>query len=639
MRKAFRDAYNDELALLYERAAEFAAEYPGIAERLGGLLQDNVDPGVAGLLEGTAFLAARVQLKLREEFRGFTDELLDQFLPGLLEPLPAMMMVQAHGPEPDKLETGKLIPAGSYLDARLLDAETRVACRFRLGSDLELWPIEIEKLAYLASAAEVSALGQDAAPTTRGAVSVSLLRQGPAGTPIGTLPLETLSLHMAGPMAEAVALYEQMFCNLTRISLRWLDRQGDPTFLRLDPGKVEQVGFGPRERLIPNDGRLFDGFAELREGLAFPRKYLGLRLTGLAQALSRVSSDRVQIIFEFDRTQPVLAARLGPEALVLHAAPAINLFDERASHVRPDRKRADYIVTPDPSPSTHYEIIRITDVFAHYSGRATRHRVLPLYGLPDGSANPRQALYYTFRRAERRLTEEETRFGRRAGYLGSETFIALHEPPTTDEAEAVQRLAIRALCSNRHLPEYLPIGESRDDFHLTEDVTVRFACLTTPTPPREPLSMLDAAGPHRAMQGDMNWRLISYLGLGAFGLDGRGGAENGAAGLRELLSLFADQSDGATERQIRGIEGLTTRPVTRMIRRADGFYPARGTEVRITFDEEAWEGAGIFAIGALIDRFLADYAPVNSFTQTVILSRQRGQIHVWPPRTGSGPLI
>ena len=39
MRKAFRDAYNRELAILKERASEFAAEYPGLADRLGGLMR------------------------------------------------------------------------------------------------------------------------------------------------------------------------------------------------------------------------------------------------------------------------------------------------------------------------------------------------------------------------------------------------------------------------------------------------------------------------------------------------------------------------------------------------------------------------------------------------------------------------
>ncbi|MEE2810091.1 MAG: type VI secretion system baseplate subunit TssF, partial [Pseudomonadota bacterium] len=58
MRRALRDAYNQELGLLKERAAEFAGEYPGLADRLGGLLEENMDPAVAGLLEGSAFLSA-----------------------------------------------------------------------------------------------------------------------------------------------------------------------------------------------------------------------------------------------------------------------------------------------------------------------------------------------------------------------------------------------------------------------------------------------------------------------------------------------------------------------------------------------------------------------------------------------------
>ena len=63
MNREFLDLYNRELQLLNEQAREFADEYPGIAERLGGILEDRVDPMIGGLLEGAAFLAARVQLK------------------------------------------------------------------------------------------------------------------------------------------------------------------------------------------------------------------------------------------------------------------------------------------------------------------------------------------------------------------------------------------------------------------------------------------------------------------------------------------------------------------------------------------------------------------------------------------------
>jgi len=62
MNREFLDLYNTELQLLNEQGRQFAEEYPGIAERLGGILEDRIDPLIGGLLEGAAFLAARVQL-------------------------------------------------------------------------------------------------------------------------------------------------------------------------------------------------------------------------------------------------------------------------------------------------------------------------------------------------------------------------------------------------------------------------------------------------------------------------------------------------------------------------------------------------------------------------------------------------
>ena len=118
MNREFLDAYNRELKILYERSREFAEDYPGIAERLGGLTEDKLDPGLAGLLEGSAFLAARVQVKLQSEFGHFTNALLEQLLPNYLAPTPAAMVVQAAPNYGDQdLAAGISYPRGSYLDA------------------------------------------------------------------------------------------------------------------------------------------------------------------------------------------------------------------------------------------------------------------------------------------------------------------------------------------------------------------------------------------------------------------------------------------------------------------------------------------------------------------------------------------
>ena len=56
--------YNDELAYLREGAREFGEEHETVAPRLGLKTPTDPDPYVERLLEGVAFLGARVQLKI-----------------------------------------------------------------------------------------------------------------------------------------------------------------------------------------------------------------------------------------------------------------------------------------------------------------------------------------------------------------------------------------------------------------------------------------------------------------------------------------------------------------------------------------------------------------------------------------------
>ncbi len=642
MRKAFRDAYNRELAILKERSSEFAADYPGLADRLGGLMQENLDPAIAGLMEGSAFLAARVQLNMEEEFRTFTHEMLNQLFPDALLPTPSAMLVQANPPfaNSDLLQGLRFAP-GDYLDARFTDADKRVSCRFRLSGPLVLWPLALTRIAYHPSAGPIGALGQDVAKGTKAGLEIEIARVNTSGKPEGAGPIadvaiDELPIHFTGPLSEAVPLYEQVHCDVTRVSIRYLDPRGDAVFLRLDPKSIEQIGFDRDDRLYPDDGQTFDGFATLREAFIFPRKFLGFRLRGLRQALRRVRADRVQIVLEFGSPDSRLATRLEAEHLRLHTVPAVNLFEESSNQVRIDRKHTEFVVTPDSSPLTHYEIYKITDVWAHYVGHQNKIRVHPLYGLPPDGQNPRQTLYYTNRQKPRRLTLKERRFGNsRYRYRGTESFISIYEPP---ESEPAQRLQIKALCSNRHLTEYLPIAQGKDDFYMCEDQTVTLSCVAGPTPPRESLTEIELQAGHRQTAGDNYWRLISYLSLNFHGLQ-NGPKGTGAASLREMLSLFANLSENITEAQLEGLKEVETRPVVRTIKREDGYHPARGLEVRLTFDEDEYEGSGIILMGAILDRFLSEYSAINSFTQCVIVSIQRGVIKTWPPRSGSGPLL
>ena len=83
--------YQDELTHLREVGAEFAREHPKVASRLGMEGLEVADPYVERLLEGFAFLTARVQLKLEAEHPRLIAHLLESIYPNFLSPVPSMM--------------------------------------------------------------------------------------------------------------------------------------------------------------------------------------------------------------------------------------------------------------------------------------------------------------------------------------------------------------------------------------------------------------------------------------------------------------------------------------------------------------------------------------------------------------------
>ena len=74
---------------------------------------------------------------------------------------------------------------------------------------------------------------------------------------------------------------------------------------------------------------------------------------------------------------------------------------------------------------------------------------------------------------------------------------------------------------------------------------------------------------------------------------------------------------------------------------ADGVLSTavRGLELRVGFDESFFEGTGCYLLGAVLEAFFAKYVSLNSFTETVIHSQQRGEIARWMPRSGRRMLI
>ncbi|WP_353956359.1 type VI secretion system baseplate subunit TssF [Vibrio navarrensis] len=97
MSEEFLKYYNRELVYLRHKGHEFGEQYPKIAARLRLSEEVVEDPHVSRLLEGCAFLTARIRQSLDNAFPQLTEALIGQLFPDFHAPIPSMSVIKVNG--------------------------------------------------------------------------------------------------------------------------------------------------------------------------------------------------------------------------------------------------------------------------------------------------------------------------------------------------------------------------------------------------------------------------------------------------------------------------------------------------------------------------------------------------------------
>jgi type VI secretion system protein ImpG len=125
--------------------------------------------------------------------------------------------------------------------------------------------------------------------------------------------------------------------------------------------------------------------------------------------------------------------------------------------------------------------------------------------------------------------------------------------------------------------------------------------------------------------------VISHLALNYLSL-----VQGGEEALKEMLKLYDFENSPATRQQINGIVSLQSAYLSKRI----GQSICRGVQSTITFDEDKFVGGGVYLFASMLERFLAQYVSVNSFSQLIAKTVQRKEIlKKWPPRNGNRILL
>jgi type VI secretion system protein ImpG len=626
VRDDLKDRYEDELRYLRAVGNEFGHKYPKIAARLQLERDKCDDPHVERLLEGVAFLAARLQLKLDDDFPEITEALFNSVLPHYVRPIPALSIAEFElDPDQGKLTTGFTVPRESLLFSRPVGG---VPARFRTAFDLTLWPVEVASAAFTTPAAlKVRSPGAVAALRLE-------LRCLPEVTFESLETLETLRVHLTGDGGFVGALLEAFGTRLLQVLARPPvtaapappsgngARPGPKreTPLELPTSIVQPVGFAADEGVLPYPKRSFLGYRALQEYFALPQKYHFLDIGGFGALRAAGFSDSVELIFLFGAAHGIdrrslLEDGVGARTFRLGCTPIANLFPLVAEPILLHQRRDEYLVVADARRRMTTSVFSVDHVGLTTPGSSEPVPVAPLYAPTRFEEGVPRVSWYSRRRPTNWRADG-----------GTDVYLSLVDQSGRMAFPDQDVLTLRCTAFNADLPSQLKFGDPAGDFTLQAGGPFRrIAALIKPTPVVQP-----------PLGKAQLWRLVSQLSLTYLSL-----VDEGPGPLQELLRLHLfDERDRASRQQISGIAAVRSSPTVARVVGEHGIAFARGRRVELELDEEQFAGGSPYLFASVLEHFLGLYTSINSFSQLAVRTRQRsGWLREWAPRAGRKPLL
>ncbi|KVH04688.1 MULTISPECIES: type VI secretion system baseplate subunit TssF [Burkholderia] len=617
----FLDHYNRELTYMRELSAEFAAQHPKIARRLGMHGIETADPYVERMIEAFCFMSARTQLKLDAEFPRFTQRLLEVVYPNYVAPTPSMAVAKLRPSlREGNFSKGFTVPRHSVLRSSIPPGE-RTACEFRSGHEITLWPIEIVDAKLTAVPPDLPDLQRTLMPhmRLRGALRLRLRTVGEIKFSQIT-GLDRLSLYIGGDERIASHLFELIHAGgIASVVRAHGATRDDCTVVAKHP--VDFEGLRPDQSLLPQMWNTFHGHNLLHEYFTCRQRFYFFVLTQLQAGLSRIDGQEAEVVLLLDRLPDELTTHVDASSFQLFCTPIVNLFPRRTDRIEINRALTAFHLIPDRSRPLDYEVFSVSRVFGQKAETSTEVTFNPLYQTLHSDIG-NYGRYFSILREPRAMSANARKYGTRSEYVGTEVFVSLVDQAEAPYDDAIRYLSVDAWLTNRDLPRLIP-RNGFSDLTMQDSVPIEGVSLVhPPSTPREPYAT-----------GETAWRLIRQLSFNYMPLAELDHRDGGQA-LRNMLRLFVGTSEHEQRTQIESLVGARTEPVVRRLPDHGLLVYGRGVRCELTVDETGFSGVSPYLFGLVLEQYLARHVSINVFTETELRSMQRGLVTRWKPRMG-----
>lgn len=618
--------YERELAFLREDAKEFAQRYPKVARRLQLTSGMAEDPHVERLIESFALLAARVHKRLDDDFPLVTESLLEVLYPHYLRPFPACSIAQFDlGAAAGQMSAPASIERGTVLTTRPVRG---VTCKFRTAFGLNLAPVRLASAQYRGAVSAPEGTRLPSSATAMLSMQLELMSGQASWATVGG----KLRVYLDAEQSQ-VSLLREVLCHKVVGVLVQTTPHGPWSGPHRQ--RPELVGFADDEALIDYDERSHPAYRLLTEYFAFPEKFnfidLPLPPDGMPPAREAgVGASVITLHFllsglRSDSDQARLLETVSARNFALGCTPVVNLFRQNADPIRVTHAATQYPVVVDARRAYGYEVYSIDKVFRvkQTPGGESIDEFRPFFSLChedllQGEDRPGDEVPGRYWHAQRNESMADTS----PGYELQLSIVDADFDPASPHTDT---LSLHVTATNRQLPSLLSHGAAGGDLFMDGGSVAReIRLLRKPTVSR---------GFERG-NGSL-WRLVSHLSLNHLSISGRG-----VEALKEMLRLYDLPRDAANRQQIDGIVSVEFLPATAWLAGEPFASFVRGTEIRLTVEEDNFVGTGLSLFASVLDRFFGMYVHINSFTQLTVLSARTQQpLFSCPPRNGATALI